>query len=390
MRVRYRCHVLPPPTRLPTVLLWRGQGYPRSHVGITDKAHENAGVRQSMSTEVALREPVGPRSATSRRARSVLFLLAKFALAFGVIFWLYQRDILDFSALSTLEPDGRTVGLLFVAGLAVCAALVAISYRLWYLVRVQKFEVPVKDLLKLTWAAALCSVVAPGLLGADALKAAYLCSRVSERRMDVFAAILFDRIVGLISLFLLGSMAVAVAWAVNALPFQSAILWAAPLALGATTIGGFLVVWDGTYRLPPVQWLLHRAPAALQSLVQAFRKFANAPRAIGIAVVLSLISHGLIVLVFVLVAHLIHDPLSVFDHMVLNPIAVTMNAVPVTPGGLGVTEGTFAYLARAAGSDNGALIALMSRVVQYGVYLLGGLVSIFFLRWQGYRIPTAA
>jgi uncharacterized membrane protein YbhN (UPF0104 family) len=342
-----------------------------------------------MSTHAALQEPVGQRGAPSRRARVVLLLLAKFALAFGVIFWLYRGGILDFSVLGTLEPDSRTFGLLLLAGLAICGTLVAVTYRLWFLVRVQNFDVPVKDLLKVTWAAALCSVVAPGLLGADAFKAAYLCSRVSERRMDVFAAILFDRIVGLFSLFLLGSIAVAVAWAANAIPFQSAILWAAPVALCMVSIGGFLVGWDGTYGLPPVQWLVQRAPAALQSLVQAFRKFAKAPGAIAVAVLLSLFSHMLIVLVFVLVAHLIHDPLSMFDHAVLNPIAVTMNAVPVTPGGLGVTEGAFAYLARAAGSDNGALIALISRMIQYAVYLPGGLVAIFLLKWQGYRIPTA-
>ena len=343
-----------------------------------------------MSADAALRGPVDPQSASSRRIRGVLLLSAKFAIAFGVIYWLYRRGILDFSALSALQPDGRTLGLLLLSGLAVCAGLVAITYRLWYLVRVQEFDVPVRDLFKLTWAAALCSVIAPGLLGADALKAAYLCSRVTERRMDVFAAILFDRIVGLFSLFLLGSIAVAAAWAANAMPFQSSILWAAPAALCVIIIGGFVVVWNGTYRLPPVQWLMHHLPGALQSLVQALRKFAHEPRAIVIAVVLSLISHSLIVLVFVLVAHLIYDPLSVFAHAVLNPIAVTMNAVPVTPGGLGVTEGTFAYLARAAGSDNGALIALISRMIQYAVYLPGGLVSIFFLRWQGYRIPTAA
>lgn len=343
-----------------------------------------------MSTEAAVQEPLGAQSATNRRSRGVLLLLAKFALAFGVIFWLYRQGILDLSAMSGLESDGRTFGLLFVAGLAVCTGLVAIAYRLSYLLRVQGFEAPVKDLLKLTWAGALCSVVAPGLLGADALKVAYLCSRVSERRMDVFAAVLFDRIVGLFSLFLLGSIAVAAAWAANAIPFQGSILLAAPVALSILSVGGFLIVWDRTYRLSPVQWLAHRMPAALQSLVQAFRKFANAPRAIGIAVVLSLFSHILIVLVFVLVARLIFDPLSLFDHAVLNPIAVTMNAVPVTPGGLGVTEGMYAYLAQAAGSDNGALIALISRMVQYGVYLLGGLVSIFFLRWKGYRIPTSA
>ena len=341
-----------------------------------------------MTGEAALQEPVGPRRAINRRVYSVFLLLAKFTLAFGIIFWLHSRGILDFSALSSFAPDTRTLGLLVIAGLAVCMGLVAITYRLAYLVRVQQFDAPVKDLLKLTWAAALCSVVVPGLLGADALKAAYLCSRVSERRMDVFAAIVFDRIVGLFSLFLLGSIAVAVAWAADGISFQSSFLWAAPAAMGITLLGGFLILSDGTYRLPPVQWLVQHAPAALRALVQAFRKFANAPRAIGIAIVLSLISHTLIVVVFILVARLMHDPLSVFDHAVLNPIAVTMNAVPITPGGLGVTEGAFAYLARTAGSDNGALIALTSRMVQYAVYLLGGLVSIFSLRWQGYRISS--
>jgi uncharacterized protein (TIRG00374 family) len=159
--------------------------------------------------------------------------------------------------------------------------------------------------------------------------------------------------------------------------------------LSIVSIGSFLVIWDRTYRLPPVQWLVQRMPAALQSLVQAFRQFSNAPGVICMATGLSLLSHMMIVLVFVIVARLIFDPLSVFDHAVLNPIAVALNVVPFTPGGLGVTEGAFAYLAKAAGSDNGALIALISRMVQYGVYLVGGVVAIFLLRWQGYRIPTS-
>lgn len=342
-----------------------------------------------MSTEVAVDESLHRKIASSRHLNAVLILLAKFALAFGVIYWLYQSGLLDLSALGALEPDRRTFGLLFVASLAICVTLIAITYRLQYLLRVQRFEAASKDLLKLTWAAALCSVVAPGLLGADALKVAYLCSRVSERRMDVFAAIVVDRIVGLFSLLLVGTIALALAWAVDAIPFAGPVLWAAPVALSIVSIGSFLVIWDRTYRLPPVQWLVQRMPAALQSLVQAFRQFSNAPGVICMATGLSLLSHMMIVLVFVIVARLIFDPLSVFDHAVLNPIAVALNVVPFTPGGLGVTEGAFAYLAKAAGSDNGALIALISRMVQYGVYLVGGVVAIFLLRWQGYRIPTS-
>ena len=190
-----------------------------------------------MSTGVAVQDPIDPGSVTRRRLRGVLLLLAKFALAFGVIYWLYARGILDLTALRALEAGGRTLGLLALAGLAVCAGLVAITYRLYCLLRVQRFVAPPKDLLKLTWAAALCGAIAPGLLGADALRVAYLCTRVSERRMDVFAAIVFDRIVGLVSLLLLGSLALALAWAADAIPFEGPILWAAPAALCIVSVG---------------------------------------------------------------------------------------------------------------------------------------------------------
>lgn len=342
-----------------------------------------------MSSGELVRGSPDARGLGRRRLRGLLLLIAKFALAFGVIYWLYRQGFLDLSALGALEPDARTAVLLGGASIAVCAAMVVIAYRLYFLLRVQRFAAQPKDLVKLTWAAALCGVVAPGLLGADALKVAYLCSRVSERRLDVFAAIVFDRIVGLLSLLLLGTVALAVAWAADAVPPAGPVLWAAPAALAVVAAGCFLVTWDRTYRLAPVQWLLHHMPAAVQTLVQAFRLFSSAPREIAIATALSLVGHALIVVVFVLAARLIHDPLSVFDHAVLSPIAVTMNAVPVTPGGLGVTEGAFAYLAKTSGSDNGALIALISRLVQYGVFLVGGLVAIFSLRWQGYRIPSA-
>ena len=102
-----------------------------------------------MSSGELVRGSPGPGRLGGRRLRGLLLLIAKFALAFGVIYWLYRQGFLDLSALGALAWDARTMVLLGGASLAVCAAMVIFAYRLYFLLRVQRFVALPKDLVKL-------------------------------------------------------------------------------------------------------------------------------------------------------------------------------------------------------------------------------------------------
>ena len=44
---------------------------------------------------------------------------------------------------------------------------------------------------------------------------------------------------------------------------------------------------------------------------------------------------------------------------------MVMNVIPITPGGVGVTESAFSYLYDAAGCAMGATIGILGRTIQY-------------------------
>jgi uncharacterized membrane protein YbhN (UPF0104 family) len=68
---------------------------------------------------------------------------------------------------------------------------------------------------------------------------------------------------------------------------------------------------------------------------------------------------------FICCAMAIHDSLPLTSHFVLDPLAMMLNAVPISPGGLGLTEGAFGVLFTGAGSPNGAIVGLLGRLLLY-------------------------
>ena len=105
----------------------------------------------------------------------------------------------------------------------------------------------------------------------------------------------------------------------------------------------------------------------LGRLASAVTKYRYQPRILISVLVLSVVGHALIVGTFACCAVAIHDTLPLAHHFVLDPLAMMLNAVPISPGGLGLAEGAFAFLFAGAGSPNGAIIGLMGRMLLYTV-----------------------
>ena len=97
-------------------------------------------------------------------------------------------------------------------------------------------------------------------------------------------------------------------------------------------------------------------------------------------IILSLVNHTLVILSFVTAGILLVDSLPIYAHLALDPLAMVMNMIPITPGGLGVTEGAFSFLFQAFGSPNGAIIGLFGRLIQYSVFSFAGIVALFSLK----------
>jgi glycosyltransferase 2 family protein len=320
--------------------------------------------------------------------KRTLLISLKFTLAAALIYWLYQQQWLDFSPLRALELNARNFLYFLGAGLFFFGGLLIISWRLWLLMRSRRFNAPFRDVMNITFVSSLAGTLLPGMVGMDAVKVLFFCSRVAERRMDAFVAVVFDRLVGLYGLFVLASLTSVLAWFSGLGGMPVYVFWIAPAVWLGLSLGTALLMWDWFFQARLVHALFQRLPRPLQRFIEALRHILEQQRLLLGIVALSVLNHIFSVCAFICAALLLADTLPIILHFALTPLAMFMNAVPLTPGGLGLTESAFAFLFQAAGSDKGALIGLLGRLLMYSVFIISGLLGLLFLRWHGYPIEA--
>lgn len=320
--------------------------------------------------------------AVSSFPQRALIFLFKPALAAALLCWLLWQGRFDAALVLQLHVDGGLVRLFLCSAICIVAGLALMSWRFKMLLRCRNFSLSFSDSLRLTLIGSLFGALLPGLVGGDAVKAAYLCYHTPGRRVDALGVILMDRVVGVYSLFLLASSAMGLAWLAGSRLVESFT----PIIL---TILAFLGVTSGVVLLIAIErlrvsriigLLISWTPVPVKKLLEGFREYLESPGILFVAVIFSLLNHCLVVLTFIMAGVLMDDGVPSLAHFVLDPLAMAMNMVPLTPGGLGVAESAFAFLFESAGSPNGAMIGLLGRIFQYAVFGLAGTIALVTFR----------
>ena len=232
----------------------------------------------------------------------------------------------------------------------------------------------------------------PGSTGGDVLKA-YYASKQTHHRTRAVLSVVIDRILGLLSLIILGGVMASIQYLLaddRSDPASRACLRvaiASVLLVGASIIGG-IVIHPRVRKAIGVESIVRRLP--LQRQVQnAMAVVDICIRRIGLmiwAVAITIPVH-ITVIVSAMLAGLAFDlPLPGAYYFVAVPVIVLAGAVPISPQGAGVMEFFAIQLTKQYGTTVSQAVALtMSiRVVQILWSLLGGL---FVLRGS-YHAPT--
>jgi|GEM_PF-3459237 len=138
--------------------------------------------------------------------KKLLVLCLKLALAFTLLFWLYDSDALDLSAFRQLAFDSRTAQLLGLNAILLFCGAILLSLRMWRLLNLLAFEVGIKEAIRVNLASMCLGLILPGLVGVDAIRATYFCLKTRDRKVDAFTCILADRIIGIYALILLAAI----------------------------------------------------------------------------------------------------------------------------------------------------------------------------------------
>ncbi len=318
-----------------------------------------------------------PWAAGKHTLKRFFITLLKFGISFGILAWLFhqawQND--QFEVLAATQKDYLWLTMALVFG--VSASLV--SFFRWYLlVRALELEFKFRDAVRLGFLGHLLNLMSFCVLGGDALKSVFLIRQLRGHAPESIASVLFDRAIGLLAMFTMASAAYLLTDFENEGLLHSqanaAFHFACQFAIVITVIGyvglGTIFfaphfrrsgIYRWTSRLPRVGNLFKR----LVAVVLAYRSRFGV---VLVALVLSLLVNVLFAATFFSIAAGISNQHPTFDqHLVLSPIAMVANAVPL-PGGLGGMEFAVNFLYHALSStampsEHGFVVALGFRII---------------------------
>lgn len=318
--------------------------------------------------------------AGNKAGRGTLWALARLAVGVALLVYLAESRIIDFRMLAKLVTGWPiTLGALALIFLDI----IFMALRLCLLFRPQGLRLPLIHSLELTLVSSFFTTFLPGAAGGDIAKLFYAAKENKGRRAEIVTIVAFDRVVGLFSLLLLPLLfAPLFAELIRSEKVLQALLTIAA-ALAVCLLAAFLVcVFQPGWMKRLVEWLSRLLPGreVPERVMATFGLYRKSPRILFAAVGASLVSN-IILIAATAMAVLLLSPNSVSLKLCLViPLGDVANALPLTPGGLGVGETAFNALFKIVGLQGGAEAMLCWRIWRALVGLVG---LVLYLRGVG-------
>jgi uncharacterized membrane protein YbhN (UPF0104 family) len=280
--------------------------------------------------------------------------VAKFALAAGLVAWLCTGR-LDLGRLAS-APLSLDLALLFVL---VLSSMLLPAVRWWWLLKVQQIDASLWQAVKLTWIGYATALFLPGAASGDLAKGCLIVREQPTARLRSLSTVIVDRVVGVYSLLMLGCLSAG--WFMLTTPVGSPLrsisavmIW---LLVGVTL--AMAVALLGPWR----HLLTHFTPVSwLEAWGESYRLYRQSGPALLGCLVLSLVSSALTAASLASADHALGGDVSWSSSLLVGPLVVLANCLPITPGGVGVAEAAASGLFVQAGSADGADMMLTLRL----------------------------
>jgi len=229
----------------------------------------------------------------------------------------------------------------------------------------------------------------PGALGGDIVRSVLVVRSVGEHRGSNLFAILADRVVGLFSILVLGTIACAFApglperWKHLAFLLTLVVLFLATVALAMSGIVARLAV-RALRHLGTAGQSGIRALQSLRSTLEYYR--ANRGRTC-LALLLCLPIHASWFVIVYMMARSLGMEISFLTLSTVSALVWVVTAVPISFSGLGVRELSFVFLLGIHGISSESATALS--LYQFIITVLLGIVGAGFLMFKGPQLRNS-
>ncbi len=307
--------------------------------------------------------------------RQHFFTFLRMTLGLGLLIYLGASGVIDWAALAGL---GRSWPLALAAlSLVFLAGIIILAQRLCLLMRPHGLHLSLSASIRLTLIGAFFNTCLPGATGGDVIKIYYAMAGNHGRRVEIATIMLLDRVVGLLGLLAFTLVLVPFFQPMlAALPVLQILPWAAGGLLAMVLVGMWCCTSDHVIWRRMVAWLVRTVPRGeyLERVINTLRVYrvhkCSYYQIIGLAIGV----HLCMSLAILLVVQATQSTGDDSRMLLLSTMGFVANALPVTPGGLGVGEAVFDQLFQMAGFAGGATAVLGWRVLM----MISGLPGVIF------------
>ncbi|HEX3245427.1 MAG TPA: lysylphosphatidylglycerol synthase transmembrane domain-containing protein [Chloroflexota bacterium] len=304
-------------------------------------------------------------------------LILKVGIAVAVTAYVLSRAGLGEAVVTLRSAQWSVVAL---AAVFATVAMVLNVTRWRMMIAAQGSNAPLTTLVRLYLVGMFFNNILPSRFGADVVRA-YGAAGVAAGRTRSVASVVMDRLVGAISVLILGLVAVVIRPTMIesrlgqslVLMFVALVAVLAMLMYRSERTSRFR---DTLLRLADVSFFGIRLRGRVDAAIDAMRSYAGARGLIMRALIISLFANGLSIVNLYLYGTAVGAGLSLGDVAAAAPIILAVGLLPLSINGLGTVELAFVVLFGAMGvPDSTALaIAILRRVVLLGMSLVGGVL----------------
>jgi glycosyltransferase 2 family protein len=306
-------------------------------------------------------------------------IFLRYLLGAILIFWLLKIDLIDIAVLKKLNIQTVMLSSVFI-GLQILVA----GYRVQLLLSEHDIEAGISRCIAYNCVGVFYSLFLPGGMSGDLVRAYYFWRAYPEaNKSALFGALFIDRFLGTVTMITMGLLAAT--FYMSSLELKNDIVSA----------------WFVFFVFAVAYWLMTRMRRQPNEKTNIYIiwlfKFLEkidlriyTASTICWALVLSFSGHIFAVLVLHSCSELLWSGLEFFTVLAVAPLGFLVNALPLTPGGLGIGEKGFDLLYRLVGGTEGANSFLLARVFLFSPALIGGAIVAYhfivshkaFISWK--------
>jgi glycosyltransferase 2 family protein len=269
-----------------------------------------------------------------------LSIILRFAVSFGLLFllvWIMRKDAKE--VIGIFKGSDKT--LLLFAVLINIPLSIAVAYRLKLLMSGQKILLSMKDAIYLTFIGYFFNNFLPTAIGGDIAKA-YYASKKTNNKVASYAAVLTDRLLGLIATLLVALVGLLF---IGKSIDNKFVIWAVPFVFFLMVLMLFFLLKknNGPANVSSEgKGIFNKIKEKSLKLYAAVNLYRNSPGILVKGIALSLLLQTLSIVSIYLLVLCIGGNMPLFRLFLIVPLVWAVSMLP-SLNGLGVREGAFVY-----------------------------------------------